>query len=38
VPLIAETLLLVVLAYLVGLGLGYLLFGRPRRKNYLGDR
>jgi hypothetical protein len=36
-PLLAETLLLVLIAYLVGLGIGQLLFGRPERKNYLGD-
>ena len=36
-PLLVETLMLVILAYLVGIGIGYLLFGRPERKNYLGD-
>ncbi len=37
VPLVAETLLLVLIAYLAGVGIAYLLWGRPRRKNYLGD-
>ena len=37
-PLLAETLILVALAYLVGVGIGYLLFGRPERKNFVGDR
>ena len=34
-PLIAETLILVGLAYLAGLALGALLFGRRRRESYL---
>lgn len=34
-PLIAETLILVVLAYLVGLALGWLLSRRRKRKSYL---
>ena len=33
-PLLAETLLLAAVAYLVGLGLGWLIF-RPRRTGYL---
>ena len=35
VPLLLETLLLVLLAYLIGLGLGRLLFGRRKRQSYL---
>ena len=31
-PLLAETLVLIALAYLVGVGLGWFLFGRARRK------
>ena len=34
-PLLVETLLLTVAAYLVGLGLAWLLFGRPKRDSYL---
>jgi len=34
VPLLAETLALVALAYIVGLGLGWLLWGRRRREGY----
>jgi hypothetical protein len=34
-PLIAETLLLCALAFLVGLGLGRLIFGRRRRTSFL---
>ena len=33
-PLLAETLLLALAAYLAGVGLGWLLF-RPRRETYL---
>lgn len=33
-PLFAETLILAVLAYLIGLGLGRLLWGRPRREGF----
>ena len=33
-PLLAETLLLAAAAYLVGLGLGWLLF-RPKRQGFL---
>ena len=36
-PLLAETLCLVAAAYLIGLGLGWLLFGRKRRESFLGD-
>lgn len=35
IPLLAETLLLVALAWLAGLGLGWLLFGRPKRESFL---
>lgn len=35
VPLLAETELLALLAYLIGLGLGWLLFGRRRRESFL---
>lgn len=34
-PLIAETLLLVTLAYLLGVGLAWLLWGRRRRDTFL---
>jgi hypothetical protein len=34
VPLLAETLALVALAYIVGLGLGWLLWGRRRREGF----
>jgi hypothetical protein len=37
-PLLAETLLLVALFYLVGVGLGWLLFGRRRRDSFLDGR
>lgn len=33
-PLLAETELLVIAAFLIGLGLGWLLF-RPKREGYL---
>jgi UDP-N-acetylmuramyl pentapeptide phosphotransferase/UDP-N-acetylglucosamine-1-phosphate transferase len=36
-PLLVETLLLVLLAYLIGIGIGFLLFGRRRRTSFLGD-
>lgn len=35
-PLLAEVLAAAALAYLLGLGIGWLLFGRPRRQSYLG--
>lgn len=35
-PLLAETLLLCALAFLIGLGLGRLAFGRRKRTSYLG--
>lgn len=34
-PLILEVLILVTLAYLIGLGIGRLLFGRRRRQSFL---
>ena len=34
-PLLAETLLLVGTAWLIGLGIGRLLFGRPKRDGFL---
>jgi hypothetical protein len=34
VPLLAETMLLAALAYLIGLGLGWLFWGRPRREGF----
>jgi hypothetical protein len=37
-PLLAETLILVALAWLVGLGIGWLLFGRRRRSSFLDGR
>lgn len=36
VPMIAETLAMVALAFLIGLGLGRLFFGRRKRDGYLG--
>ena len=36
-PLLAETLILIVVAYLVGVALGWLLFGRPKKTSFLGD-
>jgi len=36
-PLLAETLILVLIAYLIGVGIGFLLFGRRERKNFVGD-
>jgi hypothetical protein len=34
-PLLAETLLLVALAWLIGLGIGKLLFGRAKKEGFL---
>lgn len=34
-PLLVETLALAALAYLLGLGLGWLLWGRPRREGFV---
>ena len=36
-PLLAETLILVAVAYLIGFGLGALLFGRRKRQSFLDD-
>jgi hypothetical protein len=36
-PLLAETLILVAFAYLLGIGLGWLLFGRRRRTSFLDE-
>jgi hypothetical protein len=36
-PLIAETLILAAIFYAIGVGIGWLFFGRPRRSSYLGD-
>jgi len=36
-PLLAETLLLTAVAYLVGVALGWLLFGRPKKNSFLED-
>ena len=33
-PLLAETMILASLAYFIGLGLGWLLWGRPRREGF----
>ena len=34
-PLLAETLILVAIAWLIGVGLGWLFFGRPKRETFL---
>jgi hypothetical protein len=34
-PLLVETIILVVLAYLAGVALAWLLWGRPKRDSYL---
>ena len=34
-PLIAETLIALVIAYLIGIGLAWVLFGRPKNDTYL---
>jgi hypothetical protein len=36
-PLIAETLILTAIFYAIGVGIGWLFFGRPKKKTYLGD-
>jgi len=36
-PLVAETLILTAIAYAIGVGIGWLLFGRPKKTSYLGD-
>lgn len=37
IPLIIETLVLTASFYLAGVGIGWLLFGRPKKTSYLGD-
>jgi hypothetical protein len=37
-PLLAETLILVAMAWLIGVALGWLLFGRRRRSSFLDER
>ena len=34
-PLLVETLIVLVIAYLVGIGVAWLLFGRPKKDTYL---
>lgn len=34
-PLLVETLIPIILAYLIGVGGGWLFFGRPKRDSYL---
>lgn len=34
-PLLVETLIPIILAYLIGVGVGWLFFGRPKRDSYL---
>ena len=34
-PLLAETLIALVIAYLIGVGLAWLFFGRPKKDTYL---
>jgi hypothetical protein len=34
-PLLAETLIILLAAYLIGVGVAWLLFGRPKRDSYL---
>jgi hypothetical protein len=34
-PLLLETLIVIVLAYLVGVGVAWLFFGRAKRDSYL---
>jgi hypothetical protein len=36
-PLLAETLVLIALAYLIGLALGWLLFGRRKKTSFLDE-
>jgi hypothetical protein len=36
-PLLVETLILTAFFYLLGVGLGWLLFRRARKTSYLGD-
>ena len=34
-PLLVETLMILVIAYLLGVGIAWLLFGRPKKDTYL---
>ena len=36
-PLIAETLILTAISYSIGVGIGWLFFGRAKKTSYLGD-
>ena len=36
-PLLVETLTLAAIAYAIGVGIGRLLFGRPKKNSFLGD-
>ena len=36
-PLLAETLILIAIAYCLGVGIGWLFFGRPKKTSFLGD-
>ena len=36
-PLIVEILILTAIAYAIGVGIGWLFFGRPKKSSYLGD-
>jgi hypothetical protein len=36
-PLIAETLILTAIFYAIGIGIGWLFFGRTKKSSYLGD-
>lgn len=36
-PLVAETLILTGLFYALGVGIGWLFFGRSKKTSYLGD-
>ena len=35
-PLLLETLVVIVIAYLIGVGIAWLFFGRAKRDSYLG--
>ena len=35
-PLVLETLIAIVIAYLIGVGVAWLFFGRAKRESYLG--
>jgi hypothetical protein len=36
-PLLLETLILIAIAYAIGVGIGWLFYGRPKKTSYLGD-